>query len=133
MVVFVKMIEIRKAVKQLLVAGGINSGYIFYQRTNEDAITPYLILDISNSTDDGTLERFLMDIDGIDNKYDTRELETLMHLVDQALHRKKIYIKRGADELALTIYRENRLTFENEPEKRLFRRRYIYQLRTHEK
>lgn len=126
----IKILAIRKAVRDLLIAGGLGGDYIHYQRTNEDTATPYLILDISNSTDDGTLERFLMDIDGIDNNYDTVPLETLMHLADKALHRKTIIIKQGAEECSLTIYRENRLTFENEAERRLFRRRYIYQLRT---
>lgn len=128
-----KMLEIRKAIKAILVAGGIESQYIHYQRTNEDAATPYVIVDISNSIDDGTLERFLMDIDGIDNQYDTVRLEELMDKADKALHRKTILVTDGSNELSLTIYRENRMTFENEPEKRLFRRRYIYQLRTHEK
>lgn len=129
----IKMIEIRKAIKNLLVASGIGSQYIHYQRTNEDAATPFVIVDISTSNDDGTLERFLMDIDGIDNQYDTSRLEQLMDKADKALHRKTIVVTQGSSELSLTIYRENRLTFENEPEKRLFRRRYIYQLRTHEK
>jgi hypothetical protein len=128
-----KMLEIRKAIKAILVAGGIESQYIHYQRTNEDAATPYVIVDISNSIDDGTLERFLMDIDGIDNQYDTVRLEELMDKADKSLHRKTIVVTQGSNELSLTIYRENRMTFENEPEKRLFRRRYIYQLRTHEK
>jgi hypothetical protein len=127
------MLEIRKAIKAILVAGGIESQFIHYQRTNEDAATPYVIVDISNSIDDGTLERFLMDIDGIDNQYDTVRLEELMDKADKALHRKTIVVTQGASELSLTIYRENRMTFENESEKRLFRRRYIYQLRTHEK
>lgn len=129
----IKILEIRKAIKALLVAGGIAGPSIHYQRTNEDAATPYLIVDISTSTDDGTLERFVMDIDGIDNRYDTARLEQLMDQADKALHRKTIVVSQGSNELSLTIYRENRLTFENEPEKRLFRRRYIYQLRTHEK
>ena len=129
----IKIIEIRKAIKNLLVAGGIASQFVHYQRTNEDAATPYVIVDISNSTDDGTLERFFMDIDGIDNQYDTSRLEQLMDKADKALHRKTIVVTQGGSELSLTIYRENRMTFENESEKRLFRRRYIYQLRTHEK
>ena len=128
-----KMLEIRKAIKAILVAGGIESQYIHYQRTNGDAPMPYVIVDISNSIDDGTLERFLMDIDGIDNQFDTVRLEELMDKADKALHRKTILVTDGSNELSLTIYRENRLTFENEPEKRIFRRRYIYQLRTHEK
>ena len=129
----IKILQIRKAVRDLLIQSGIFEPSIYYQRTSEDAIPPYLVFDISNSTDDGTLERFIMDVDGIDNNYDTVFLESLMDKADKALHRKTIIIQQGNKQCSLTIYRENRLTFENEPERRLFRRRYIYQLRTIEK
>jgi hypothetical protein len=58
-------------------------------------------------------------------------MEQMMHLADQALHRTTLYIESAGEQLGISVYRENRLTFD-ETDRRVYRRRYIYQIRTHE-
>jgi predicted metal-dependent peptidase len=126
----VKMLEIRKAIFTQI-RNVTDAAY--YQDAPENTPTPFVTVDISNSIDDGTLERFVMDIDGWGASNNTTALETIMDGVDKQLHRKTIYITDGAGrQLGVTFYREQRLTFD-ETDKRIFRRRYIYQIRTHEK
>ena len=129
----IKMLEIRKAIFTLVKQATQN---VFYQDAPskvESNSYPFITIDISNSTDDGTLERFTMDIDGWDADKNTTVLETMMHDVDLKLHRKTVYITDAiGGQMGVTIYRENRLTFD-ESDSRIFRRRYIYQIRTHEK
>jgi hypothetical protein len=133
------MLEIRKAIRNQFES--VFSGLpvkLYYQKAPENATLPYLTFDIVNSTDDGTLERFVLDVDGWDNKENTTALETLMYDIDFMLHRRTIFIQDTNNvyipeqQLAITFYRENRLTFD-EQEKRLNHRRYIYQIRTHER
>lgn len=123
----IKMLEIRKTIFTLLSSVTSNA---YYQDVPENTPNPYVTVDISNSIDDGTLERFVMDIDGWGASNNTSALETLMHNVDETLHRKTVYIDASGQQLGITFYRENRLTF-HENDKRIFRRRYIYQIRTH--
>lgn len=125
----IKMLEIRKVIIELIRTVTTN---VYYQDAPENTPTPFVTVDISNSIDDGTLERFVMDIDGWGASNNTVALETLMHGVDQSLHRKTVYVTdMYGKQIAVTVYRENRLTFD-ETDKRIFRRRYIYQIRTHE-
>lgn len=125
----IKMLEIRKVIIELIRTVTTN---VYYQDAPENTLTPFVTVDISNSIDDGTLERFVMDIDGWGASNNTVALETLMHGVDQSLHRKTVYVTDVyGKQIAVTVYRENRLTFD-EADKRIFRRRYIYQIRTHE-
>lgn len=125
----IKMLEIRKVIIELIRTVTTN---VYYQDAPENTPTPFVTVDISNSIDDGTLERFVMDIDGWGASNNTVALETLMHGVDQSLHRKTVYVTDVyGKQIAVTVYRENRLTFD-EADKRIFRRRYIYQIRTHE-
>jgi hypothetical protein len=126
----IKMLEIRKALMTLLREANLVE--VHYQKPSEKANYPYILLDISSSIDDGTLERFILDVEGIGQGPSTVELETMMDTADKALHRKSITISKLGRELVMSIYRENRLTFD-ETDKRLFRRRYTYQIRTHEK
>lgn len=128
----IKMLEIRKAIITLIKQATPN---VFYQDAPskvESNSYPFITVDISNSIDDGTLERFVMDIDGWGADKNTTGLETMMHEVDLKLHRKTVYLTNVTGQISVTIYRENRLTFD-ESDSRIFRRRYIYQIRTHEK
>ena len=124
----IKMLEIRKQLKTLMQATGKQ---VFYQKAAPNAVFPYLVFDIANSIDDGTLERFTLDVDGWGNDENTYDMEQMMHLADQALHRTTLYIESAGEQLGISVYRENRLTFD-ETDRRVYRRRYIYQIRTHE-
>lgn len=129
----IKILSIRKAIVQIIDEN--TSFKLYYQRADEHAAFPYLTFDISNSTDDGTLERFLMDIDGYGNTTNTTALETMMNDVDALLHRRQftVYETSLPDNpvaMMFTIYRENRLTFD-ESDRNVYRRRYIYQIRTY--
>ncbi len=135
----IKMLEIRKCIKnQFESAFGGSGVQIYYQKAPEKATLPYLTFDIVNSTDDGTLERFILDVDGWDNRNSTTALEILMNDIDFMLHSRTFYVQDTNNgfipeqQLAITFYRENRLTFD-ESEARYNHRRYIYQIRTHER
>jgi len=91
---------------------------------------PYLVYDLPNSTDDGTLEQFVLDVDAWDMPSgDTTALETLIDSADKSLHRKTITVD---DNLAVTFYRETRLTLTDD-DPNIKRRKYIYQVRTFER
>jgi hypothetical protein len=130
----VKMIEIREVLKNLLksvhpnvMVNGDSVPRVHYQDAPDKAVYPYLVYNLPNSTDDGTLENFVLDVDGWDNTTITTALETLMDAADKELHRKTVVVGN----LSLTLYRENRLPLEDD-DKRLRRRKYIYQVRTYE-
>lgn len=124
-----KILEIRKIIITVLTENDVR---VFYQKAHEDAVSPFVVADLSNSIDDGTLERFILDLDGFTVGTDSVGLEQVMAIADRALHRKTFYVIQGAEQLGITFYRENRLTFD-ETDRRIHRRRYIYQIRTHEK
>jgi hypothetical protein len=119
-----KMIEIRKAILAELKA---IHPRVYFQRASDTAVYPYLVYNLPNSTDDGTLENFVLDVDAWDNTTNTTALETLIDSADHALHRKTIVVGT----LSMTLYRENRLVLEDD-DSRLARRKYIYQVRTYE-
>jgi hypothetical protein len=123
----VKMIEVRRHLQALATSASPN---VYYQKAPEDAVFPYAVLDIPNSTDDGTLERLICDVDGWGAYEDTSALENMMDAIDKAFHRTKVTIENGGQQLVIMIYRENRLTFD-ETERRIHRRRYVYQVRTY--
>jgi hypothetical protein len=130
----VKMIEIRKALKTALkaihpniIVDGESVSRVHYQDAPDDAVYPYLVYVLPNSNDDGTLEQLFLDVDGWDNSTNTTALETLMDSADKALHRKTVVVGN----LSMTLYRESRLALEDD-DKRLRRRKYIYQVRTYE-
>lgn len=116
-----RVIEIRKKINATLKTVTNN---VHFQSAADDSSLPYLVFDLPNSIDDGSLEQFVLDVDGWDNKADTNDLETLMHNVDTALHRKTFVI----DNLTFTLYRDNRLSL-TDKEANLRRRKYIYQIR----
>ena len=124
-----KVLEIRKLIVAQLTQNQVR---VFYQKAHEDAVSPYIVADLSNSIDDGTLERFVLDLDGYMVGTDSAQLEIAMKNADDALHRKTFYVTASGKQLGITFYRENRLTYD-ETDRRIFRRRYVYQIRTHEK
>ena len=121
-----KFSEIRTAIQALLKT---LHPRVFFQVAKKNAVYPYVVFDLPNSVDSGTLENFVLDIDVWDNKTDTTALETLINTIDEALHKKTILLN---DKMAFVIYRENRLTLtDDEPSIR--RRKYTYQVRTYQK
>lgn len=121
-----KVIELRKAIIADLTTVHPR---VYYQKPDKDALYPYLVYDLPNSTDDGSLERFILDVDGWDINDDSTFIENLMDSVDRSLHRKTIVIN---NQLSVSFYRDNRLSLIDEnPEIR--RRKYIYQVRTFER
>jgi len=124
----IKVIEIREIIQTTL-----NSVHprVYYRSAPDNAAFPYLVYDLPNSTDDGTLEQFVLDVDAWDlpTSGDTTALETLIDSADKSLHRKTFTIN---DDLAVTFYRENRLTLTDD-DPNIKRRKYIYQVRTFER
>ena len=123
----IKVIEIREIIQTAL-----NSVHprVYYQTAPDTAVFPYLVYDLPNSTDDGTLEQFILDVDAWDMPSgDTTGLETLIDSADKSLHRKTITVD---EVLAVTLYRENRLTLTDD-DPNIKRRKYIYQVRTFER
>ena len=118
-----RVTTIRTAIGAILAA----VGSAHYEDAPETATYPYLVFNLPNSIDSGTLEQFVLDVDGWDDDTNTTTLEALMYSVDQALHRRSII----SGDLGLRIYRENRLVLD-EKESRLRRRKYIYQIRVYE-
>jgi len=123
----IKVIEIRKIINIALKS---IHPRVYYRTAPDTAVFPYLVYDLPNSTDDGTLERFVLDVDAWDSTNgDTTIVEILIDSADKSLHRKTITVD---DNLAVTFYRENRLTLtDDDPD--IKRRKYIYQVRTFER
>ena len=124
----IKVIEIREIIQTAL-----NSVHprVYYQTAPDTAVFPYLVYDLPNSTDDGTLEQFVLDVDAWDrpSNGDTTIVEILIDSADKSLHRKTITVD---DNLAVTFYRENRLTLTDD-DPNIKRRKYIYKIRTFER
>lgn len=123
-----KVIEIRKAIISSLKSAHPE---VYFENPSSDAVFPYLVYDLPNSSDDAALETFILDVDGWDlpKTGDTTPLETLMYNVNQALNKKTVVVN---NQFAMTFYLSNRLNLPDE-DKRIKRRKYIYQIRTHEK
>ncbi|MFZ5352742.1 MAG: tail completion protein gp17 [Bacillota bacterium] len=120
----VKIIELRKAILTYLKT---KHSKVYFQSAPQKADTPYVVFDLPNSIDDGSLERFVLDIDVWDDSEDTNTVETLIDSIDVDLHRKTI---NASNEFAFTFYRENRLSLVDD-DPRIKRRKYIYQVRTY--
>ena len=103
---------------------------VYYEKVSSKATFPYIVFNFPNSTDDGSLEQFVLDVDAWDDPEDgdTTILETLISNIDQILNRRTISIGN----IRATIYRDNRLVLEDD-DPRIRRRKYIYQVRTYEK
>jgi len=123
----IKVIEIRKIIN---IALKFIHPRVYYRTAPDTAVFPYLVYDLPNSTDDGTLEQFVLDVDAWESTNgDTTGLETLIDSADKSLHRKTITV--GGD-LAVTLYRENRLTLTDD-DPNIKRRKYTYEVRTFER
>ena len=123
----IKVIEIREIIQTALKS--IHSR-VYYRIAPDTAVFPYLVYDLPNSADDGTLEQFVLDVDAWDDTNgDTTIVEILIDNADKSLHRKTITVD---DVLAVTFYRESRLTLTDD-DPNIKRRKYIYQVRTFER
>ena len=100
---------------------------VYFMDAPDDARYPYLVYDLPNSVDDGSLENFVLEVDGWDDSADTNVLEKLMDDMDNSLHRKTMVVGN----LSVTFYRDNRLTLTDD-DKRISRRQYIYQARVYQ-
>lgn len=119
-----KPVELRKMIQTVLKS---KAPRVYFQDAPEDAVFPYVVYDLPNSIDDGTMENFRLEVDGWDAPAngDTTNLETLMDSIDKALHRE---VKRVSG-FAAVFYRDNRMALLDD-DKRIRRRKYIYQVRT---
>lgn len=124
----IKVIEIRKIIKTVLKS--VHSR-VYYGSAPNDAEKPYLVYDLSNSLDGGSLEQFVLDVDAWDmpTNGSTTVLETLIDSADKSLHRKTFTVDGN---LAVTFYRENRLPVTDDNPS-IKRRKYIYEVRTYER
>jgi len=123
----IKVIEIREIIQTALKSVHPR---VYYRSAPDNKPFPYLVYDLPNSNDDGTLEQFVLDVDAWDSTNgDTTGLETLIDNADKSLHRKTITVD---DNLAITFYRESRLTLTDD-DPNIKRRKYIYQIRTFER
>jgi hypothetical protein len=118
-----RIIQLRKSLTELLKAANPR---VYFMDAPKDAAFPYLVYDLPNSVDDGTLENFVLEVDGWSQGADTMAVEQLMEAADAALHRQVI----RAEDLAIILYRDNRLTIPDD-EKQIHHRRYVYQARTY--
>lgn len=118
------MIKLRTQVQSILSA--VNPR-VYYQTAPESATMPYLVFDFSSAYDDGEeFQVITVDIDGWDEPSDgsTLALETLMASVNTALNKKTVITA----DLGVSFYLENKLSLQ-EADKRVKRRKYIYQAR----
>lgn len=119
-----KVIVLSTAIVTLLTA---KHPHIYCEIAPEHAPYPFATYNLENSVDDGTMENFVLEIDGWDapENGDTIPLEMLMHELDLALNKQVI----RSNGMAFVIYRDNRLPL-TDPDKRLRGRRIRYQVRT---
>lgn len=101
---------------------------VYFQVAPDNALYPYIVFDIPNSVDSGSLENFVLDIDFWDDDTDTTTLETLANLIDVNINKHTIFIN---DVFGCAIYREGRLTLTDD-DPRIRRRKYTYQVRTYQ-
>lgn len=137
-------LEIRRAV---LTAIKSVHPRVWYEKAPDRAAFPYLVYLLQNAVNRPGLEQFLLDVDGWDAPANgsTAALETLMADVDQRLHKRVVsltsdgsfvapyqYSGSGADKLSFVIYRDRHFPLEDD-DKRIRRRKYIYEVRTFER
>lgn len=125
-----KVSELREAIKTRLITAHPR---VHYEDAPDNAVYPYLVFNLPDSLDDGSLENFVLDVDGWDRPAggDTTALETMMDDADQALNNKAV--SAGAsNEFVFIFRRDNRLSL-NDDEPSIKRRKYIYQARTFER
>ena len=117
-----KITDIRTTIQTLITSAHPRS---YFETAPINAVYPYVVCELPNSIDDGSLEQFVLDVDGWDKSKSSLAIEAVMTAVDANLHRKTVVVNG----MSITIYRENRLSLvDDEPQIR--RRKYIYQVRT---
>ncbi len=119
------MIELKNLIESNLKAVHAK---VYYQKAPDNAVCPYLVYELPTSyfyEYDGTLT---LDIDGWDDEYDTTTLETLMAAVNAKFNRLQLL----SDNLGAVFYLENKMSL-REDDKRINRRKYIYQVRLFER
>lgn len=123
-----KVIELREAITAALKSVHPR---VYYEVAHDKEQFPFLVVNLPDAIDDGTLEQFVLDVDGWDapSNGDTTALEMMMDAVDKILHRMIVTVD---DELAMMFYRDNRLVLTDD-DPRIRRRKYIYQVRTFER
>lgn len=119
-----KSTELRKIIQTYLKT---KHSRVYFQIAPDNATYPFVVFELPNSMDDGSMERFILDIDIWDDESDTTTLESIAGEIDKGLHRST-YISNG---VGATFYRENRLSLLDN-DSRLRRRKLIFQIRTHE-
>lgn len=99
----------------------------YYEQAPENVKYPYVVYTLSNGVDQGDMQLFMLDVDVWDApEYgDTTQLEILAGLVDRSLHKRVANTDAG---FSFVIYRDRRFPVED-PDKRIRRRKAIYQLR----
>lgn len=119
-----KMVAMRQAIQAQLKSVHPR---VYYEMAPDDAKYPFLVYNFSNSVDDGTMENFVLDVDGWDSPQDanTLPLEQMMAEADAVF--KQLVIQETG--MAFVFYRENRLPL-TDADKRLRGRRLVYQVRT---
>lgn len=118
-----RVIEMRKALQALLLTA---HDEVYYEEAPDGATYPYIVYNLIDSTDDGSLEQVMLEVDGWDAPIsgNTIPLEEMMGNVDNVLHRAKIY----SENVFFSIYRETRRNVP-EPDSRLRHRYLEFQIR----
>lgn len=125
-----KMIDIITDIRSFLTSIHPDSSgkpRVFLEDAPKDAEYPFIVFSLPNSIDTSTMENFVLEIDFWNNVPDDTALETLCHNVNTALNRRTVMISNN---ISTSAYLENRLQIQD-PDKRLRRRQYVYQLRVH--
>ena len=118
------IVELRSAIGAFL--GTVNPE-VHFEEAPDNSPFPYLVYDLPNSFNDGTMENVVLEIDGWDapDKGDTSTLELMMESVNTGLNRT--VIRNGG--YAFVCYLDNRMNLRDD-EPRIRRRKYRYQVRT---
>lgn len=100
---------------------------VYYQVAPESAQYPYIVYDIPNIIDDGEgLQIAILDIDGWDMPINgnTIELENLMTNINNGINKETLTVEN----MAVSVYLDRKLSL-TDNDKRICRRKYIYQAR----
>lgn len=96
----------------------------YYETAPDDTVYPFLVYNLEESFDDGSIETFNLVMDAWDNKTDTTEIVQLISDVDNSLHR----LRGSADGLFFIFYRNNRRTI-TDNDSRLRRRQLEFEIK----
>lgn len=120
--------EVRKALQTALIA---IHPRVYYEDAPDGADFPYLVYELEDSNFDGAnTELFTLNVDGWDrptaaNNYSSIPLENLMDSVNRAL---EVLIAPINPRLGFRVVFDRRYSI-NDPDDRIKRRRYEYQIR----